>query len=219
MKKKLLSLVLAGAMVASTSVSAFAADSEVTTEPITISSSQNEREVQIGVTGNVLDSNGNAVPGTIKVTVPTATTFSVASNGVLTSPQMTISNDGDEQIIVTASSFEDLTGEGDINLVPKFEDNEQGNKKRNEIWLRLKSKNKYIGLTSEESERHSGVNGKIYDSSYTTEEEDCELGRINSKENMTLEFEGKGGTTSSPLTKPIKDSFRLVLKVKRARTI
>lgn len=218
MKKKLLSLVLAGAMVASTSVSAFAADSKVTTEEITISSSQNEKEVPIEVTGNVLDSNGNAVPGTIKVTVPTATTFSVASNGNLESPQMTISNDGDEQIVVTASSFEDLTGNGQINLVPKFEDNEQGNKKRNEIWLRLKSKNKYIGLTSEESERHSGVNGRIYDSSYTTEEEDCELGRINSRENMTLEFEGKGGT-NSPLTKPIKDSFKLVLKVKRARTI
>lgn len=219
MKKKLLSLVLAGAMVASTSVSAFAADSKVTTEQITISSSQNEKEVPIEVTGNVLDSKGNAVPGTIKVTVPTATTFSVASNGILTSPQMTIRNDGDEQIVVTASSFEDLTGEGDIKLVKKFEDNQQNSKARNEIWLRLKSKNKYIGLTSEESEEDNGVNGKIYDASYTTGEEDCELGRIGSGEDMTLEFEGKGGTLNSPLTEPIKDSFRLVLKVKRARTI
>lgn len=215
MKKKLLSLVLAGAMVASTSVSAFAADSKVTTEQITISSSQNEKEVPIEVTGNVLDSNGNAVPGTIKVTVPTATTFSVSNNGVLTSPQMTISNDGNEQIIVTASSFEDLTGQGEINLVQKFEDDEQSTKERNEIWLRLKSRNKYIGLTSEVN---SGVNGKIYDANYTTGVQDCELGRIDSGENMTLEFEGKGGT-NSPLTKPIKDSFKLVLKVKRARTI
>lgn len=215
MKKKLLSLVLAGAMVASTSVSAFAADSKVTTEQVTISSTQSEREVQIGVTGNVLDNDGNAVPGTIKVTVPTATTFSVASNGSLESPQMTISNDGDEQIVVTASSFEDLTGAGQINLVKKFDDDQQGNKERNEIWLRLKSKNKYIGLTSEDN---SGVNGKIYDASYTTEGANCELGRIDSGENMTLEFEGKGGTNSS-LAKPIQDSFRLVLKIKRARTI
>ena len=215
MKKKLLSLVLAGAMVASTSVSAFATDSKVTTEQITISSSQNEKEVPIEVTGNVLDSKGNAVPGTIKVTVPTATTFSVANNGVLTSPQMTISNDGDEQIIVTASSFEDLTGQGEINLVQKFEDDEQSTKERNEIWLRLKSRNKYIGLTSE---ANSGVNGKIYDANYTTAVQDCELGRIDSGENMTLEFEGKGGTNST-LGNPIKDSFRLVLKVKRARTI
>lgn len=215
MKKKLLSLVLAGAMVASTSVSAFAADSKVTTEQITISSSQNEQEVPIGVTGNVLDSNGNAVPGTIKVTVPTATTFSVANNGVLTSPQMTISNDGDEQIIVTASSFEDLTGQGDIKLVEKFEDDQQSSKKRNEIWLRLKSRNKYIGLTSGGD---SGVNGKMYDANYETEETDCELGRIDSGQNMTLEFEGKGGTNST-LAKPIKDSFRLVLKVKRAKII
>lgn len=215
MKKKLLSLVLAGAMVASTSVSAFAADSKVDTEQITISSSQNEKEVPIEVTGNVLDSNGNAVPGTIKVTVPTATTFSVSNNGVLTSPQMTISNDGNEQIIVTASSFEDLTGQEEIKLVQKFEDDEQSTKARNEIWLRLKSRNKYIGLTSEEN---SGVNGKIYDANYTTVVQDCELGRIDSGENMTLEFEGKGGT-NSPLAKPIKDSFKLVLKVKRARTI
>lgn len=215
MKKKLLSLVLAGAMVASTSVSAFAADSKVTTEQVTISSTQNEKEVQIGVTGNVLDNDGNAVPGTIKVTVPTATTFSVASNGTLESPQMTISNDGDEQIVVTASSFEDLTGTGQINLVKKFNDDQQSSKERNEIWLRLKSKNKYIGLTSEDN---SGVNGKIYDASYTTDGANCELGRIDSKENMTLEFEGKGGTNSS-LDNPIQDSFRLVLKIKRARTI
>lgn len=216
MKKKLLSLVLAGAMVASTSVSAFAADSKVTTEEITISSSQNEKEVPIEVTGNVLDSNGNAVPGTIKVTVPTATTFSVASNGNLESPQMTISNDGDEQIVVTASSFEDLTGNGQINLVPKFEDSDQGSKARNEIWLRLKSKNKCIGLTSEEN---SGVNGKMYDATYTTNGANYELGRIDSRDNMTLEFEGKGGTNNSPLAKPMQDSFKLVLKIKRARTI
>ena len=216
MKKKLLSLVLAGAMVASTSVSAFAADSKVTTEQITISSSQNEKEVPIEVTGNVLDSNGNAVAGTIKVTVPTATTFSVTSNGDLESPQMTIRNDGDEQIVVTASSFEDLTGEREISLVPKFEDEQQSSKARNEIWLRLKSKNKYIGLTSE---ANGGVNGKIYDANYAKDGANCELGRIDSGENMTLEFEGKGGTTNSPLTNPIKDSFKLVLKIKRARTI
>lgn len=216
MKKKLLSLVLAGAMVASTSVSAFAADSKVTTEEITISSSQNEKEVPIEVTGNVLDSNGNAVPGTIKVTVPTATTFSVASNGNLESPQMTISNDGDEQIVVTASSFEDLTGNGQINLVPKFEDSDQGSKARNEIWLRLKSKNKCIGLTSEEN---SEVNGKMYDATYTKSGANYELGRIDSRDNMTLEFEGKGGTNNLPLDKPMQDSFKLVLKIKRARTI
>lgn len=213
MKKKFLSLMMAAAVVATTSVSAFA---DVTTEEVTMSASQDEQNVDIGINGNIVDDRGNTLPGTIKVTVPTATTFSVAKNGVLTSPIMTISNDSEEEIIVTASKFEDLTGDQQIKVVTKtdFESRQQTNVPRNEIWLRLKGDGRYIGLTSESND---GSNGKMYNTDYTSNvPADTEIGRIGAKRGMTLELEGEGGTKDTA-NKAVKDDFKLVLKIKRAK--
>lgn len=215
MKKKLLSLVLAGAMVASTSVSAFAATESATHGETSIQEGQNEQEVPVGITGNILDDNGNKVPGTIKVTVPTATTFSVGNDGVLTSPQMTISNDGDEQIIVVASKFVDANGSENINIVKKsdFESTDQDQNDRNKIWLRLKSGNVNVGLVSDNK-------GEMYDNEYAnkiTEGQNYQIGKIAPGNNMTLELEGLGGTKAGSSNAAIKDTFKLVLKVKRDR--
>ncbi|WP_302570464.1 hypothetical protein [uncultured Clostridium sp.] len=219
MKKKLLSLVLAGAMVASTSVSAFAADT-VPTNNVEIGSGENDKEVEIGVEGNILNTDGNKVPGTINVTVPTATTFSVdATTGKLTSPKMTITNNGDEKIKVTASRFDDPNGDENISIVKKsiFEQAEtDGNlNNRGVIWLRLKGGRQTLGLTSEN-------NGKMYDVSYNTPQtadSNYEIGKIDPKGGvMTLELEGKGGVTPTDkysADKAIQDNFTLVLKIAR----
>ncbi|MFR4825517.1 MAG: hypothetical protein ACLUBI_12155 [Clostridium sp.] len=219
MKKKLLSLVLAGAMVASTSVSAFAADT-VPTNNIEIGSGENDKEVEIGVEGNILNTAGNKVPGTINVTVPTATTFSVnATTGDLTSPQMTITNNGDEKIKVTASRFDDPNGDENISIVKRstFEQKEaDGNlNDRGVIWLRLRGGRQTLALTSEE-------NGKMYDASYSTAQtanSNYEIGKIDPKGGtMTLELEGKGGVTATDkysTDTAIQDNFTLVLKIAR----
>lgn len=216
MKKKLLSLVLAGAMVASTSVSAFAADT-ATHKETSIQEGRNEQEVPVDITGNILDEHGNKVPGTIKVTVPTATTFSVGHDGGLTSPQMTISNDGDEQIIVVASKFVDANGSERIDIVKRtdFERTGQDQNERNKIWLRLKSGNVNVGLVSANK-------GEMYDNEYVNkieEEQGCPIGKIAPGNNMTLELEGLGGTKEGSSNDAIKDTFKLVLKVKRDRNV
>lgn len=220
MKKKLLSLVLAGAMVASTSVSAFAATSNgVTTDEVTIGSGDKEKEVPIEIEGNILNDAGNKVPGTISVTVPTATTFSVnATDGTLTSPEMTITNRGDERIKVTASKFEDANGEQKINIIKEtdFESNPE-QQKRGTIWLKLTGASKNLGLTSEE-------NGKMYDNNYANPKrasDNYEIGKVNENGGtMKLKLEGKGGTKeneSKPSTEAIQDNFKLVLKISRDR--
>lgn len=213
MKKKLLSLVLAGAMVASTSVSAFAADTANHTET-SIEAGKTEQEVPVEITGNVLDDKGNVKPGTINVTVPTSTTFSVTKTGDLISPNMTITNNSQEKIKVIASRFEDPNGTDKINILKKsdFGDN-VADKERGEIWLRLKGGSKSFGLTSE---------GKIYNSDYTREETD-ETNRVvdevNAGKSLTLTLEGEGGITpgdTTPSDKAIQDDFKLVLKIARA---
>lgn len=213
MKKKLLSLVLAGAMVASTSVSAFAADTAKHTET-SIEAGKSEQEVPVEITGNVLDDKGNVKPGTINVTVPTSTTFSVTKTGDLISPDMTITNNSQEKIKVIASRFEDPNGPDKINILKKsdFGDN-VADKDRGEIWLRLKGGSKSFGLTSE---------GKIYNSDYTREETDetnCVVDEVNAGKSLTLTLEGEGGITpgdTTPSNKAIQDDFKLILKIARA---
>lgn len=217
MKKKLLSLVLAGAMVASTSVSAFA-DTTVPTKDVKILENQTEQKVDVDITGNILDDGGNVKPGTISVTVPTAANFSVNAEGKLTSSEMVITNNSDEKLKVIASKFEDSNGEEDINIISKtdFDQNEAKTESeknpRGTIWLRLKGATNNVGLTSEN-------NGKMYDTTYTQEKDeaaDYEIGEIASRGDMRLTLEGAGGKRGTA-TEAIRDTFKLVLKVKRAR--
>lgn len=213
MKKKLLSLVLAGAMVASTSVSAFAATpTATTTGEETILGSEDEKNINIGITGDVLDDKGNTKPGTINVTVPTAANFIVDKDGVLNSGNMVITNNSNERLVVTANQFVDSNGEQDINIIRKteFDNGGASSKERKEIWLRLNSETKSVAFLSVDE-------GKIYDYEYTGEENNAEMGRIPAKGSMTLQLEGAGGTSGDANTS-IRDKFRLVLKIKRDRS-
>lgn len=224
MKKKLLSLVLAGAMVASSSVSAFAAaaDTTVPTKETTIESDEDEKDIQIGITGNILNDDGNTVPGTISVTVPTATTFSVdASTGKLSSPTMKITNNGEEGIKVIASKFEDSNGSEKINIVKQADfGNNPAEKERGTVWLRLTGASQNLGLTSE---KNGSGNGKMYDNDYNTAqtaESNYEIGKIAKGEVMNLTLEGKGGTLATDQKSSddaIQDKFTLVLKIARDR--
>lgn len=107
MKKKLLSLVLAGAMVATTSVSAFAATGTETT----IRNPENETgEAEITITGEVTGDNGSTVPGTLNVTVPTTATFTITKEGNFTAPKITITNNGNQAVDILAYQFIDVDG-------------------------------------------------------------------------------------------------------------
>lgn len=221
MKKKLLSLVLAGAMVASTSVSAFADTTSTnadttSTKNVTITEVQTEQKVDVDITGNILDNKGNAKPGTISVTVPTAATFSVnATTGVLTSSDMVIRNNSNEGIIVVASKFEDSNGTEDINIVKRTDFVGRGDHSQNDrgtVWLRLTGGTENVGLTSNNR-------GEMYDNDYQQKIEETAnypIGTIDARGQMTLQLEGAGGTKDGDPSKPIRDTFKLVLKVKRA---
>lgn len=216
MKKKLLSLVLAGAMVASSSVSAFAATPTTTQGNTTIQEGKEEQDVQVDITGNILDNRGNAVPGTINVSVPTATSFSVNSTtGELVSADMVITNNSSEKIKVIAKGFKDPSGNQDIEVMTKKAFDTAGGKEHNakgKVWLKLTGGQQYIGLSSEQD-------GKMYNNEYTQEvtDDNCEIGKLNSNESLTLKLKGEGGIEGNALTAPIKDEFKLILKVKRDR--
>ena len=214
MKKKLLSLVLAGAMVASTSVSAFAATgpTPTTRTTTTMSKGENEKNIDVGITGDILDSKGNVNPGTISVTVPTAVNFTVTKEGVLTAGDMVITNNSNEKVKVSVKKFSDPNGENDINIIKESELAVPGSVERKNIWLRLTGAGVSVGFESENT-------GQMYDPSDDREIDSKEIGSIDANGGeMELQLEGAGGTSgSSDSTQPIRDKFNLVLKIERDR--
>ena len=118
MKKKLLSLVLAGAMVASTSVSAFAATN-------THEVRENDGKVNVNISGAVDGNNGESPSGTISVSVPTALNFKVDKTGRVESSSIDITNHGTDAVDIIAVNFEDTTPSSGITLKAPSELNEQ----------------------------------------------------------------------------------------------
>lgn len=208
MKKKLLSLVLAGAMVASTSVSAFATETDTIDVP-----QGNGTDVNVSITGNIANKDGVVLPGAVSVTVPTAAVFNVAQDGTLTSAPMNIVNNGEEDILVIASKFTDTTGNTGIKLVNEEELGRSNSKK--DVFLKLTGGDKSIYFTSENED---GNNGKIYDSATNLKlAKDTEIATVSKKNKVELRLDGKGSTGGEDLETGVSDSFKLVLKIKRVR--
>ena len=101
MKKKFLSLMMAAAVVATTSVSAFADDYKWT--------EGTDQDVNVNITGDVTSSTGETVSGTLSVSIPTATTFTVGKTGKVTAPPITVKNRGAQAVDVYAYNFSDNT--------------------------------------------------------------------------------------------------------------
>lgn len=213
MKKKLLSLVLAGAMVASTSVSAFA-DTPNTQNIQVHPGDGTESEIQ--VKGDIESNTGEILPSTVTVTVPTSANFTVKKDGSVQSGDITITNKGDSKISVIASKFIDTTGEKSINLV-KSQDEVNS---REKVFLKLKGGNKEIILTSEKNGEEAG---KMYDITNDTTaieaNQNFVIKKMNPYEELNLTLEGKGYKLEDLATKKeaISDNFKLVLKIKQER--
>lgn len=209
MKKKLLSLVLAGAMVASTSVSAFA---EANTRNVNVFEGK-ESTTQIDIKGDIYNGENKPVAGTVTVTVPTSTTFTVDKNGVLTAPDIVIRNNGEETVSIIAESFNDSTAGDNINIVPEG-DFALGETSvdRKKVSLKLIGQNTY----HLKSVKQDGEKG-IYTADGSPAGENPVLGNVRANSDLTIKVEGKAGKKDNALTEAVTDNFQLVLKLKKEK--
>ena len=206
MKKKLLSLVLAGAMVASTSVSAFAADK-------TINNPDTEAPTtDITVTGEVISDTGEKPAGKFNVTIPTAASFAVSQSSSVISVPITIENHGVQNIKVYAEKFADVTIDSGITVKKASELRDAD---RTNISLNLKGKSGIVYLKSEDN--NNTKNGLYSNPELTTEasEELKLLTTIPSGQTEKLTLSGNAG--NAPTTKAATDDFTLTLKIKKAQ--
>lgn len=210
MKKKLLSLVLAGAMVASTSVSAFAA-----TADNTITGSEDvEHSTNVSITGDVQNDSGLVKPGNLNVTVPTSAVFTVTKDKKLAGATINITNSGSQGIDVFAYEFTDISANENITVVG--EDQLSGLDRKN-VSLKIRGSvgTAYLGSNSGEHKRgiYSDPNLRT---AVNTSTSPVRLANIGSGRSEGLVLEGNAGSTADQtLDQPVKDNFTLVLKIKK----
>ena len=209
MKKKLLSLVLAGAMVASTSVSAFAktiTDSDNTT-PTT----------DVKITGQVLDKDGHVAASTFNVTIPTAASFIVDTQGNVSTAKINIQNKGTQNIDVYADKFVDTSVGTGINVE---EEDGLASQDRTHVSLNLAGNSKTLYLKSESesdrSDKHIGLYKGTDLSEEASSEEDLKLAHIKSNAEYELTLSGKAGKQNTEILTPINNNFTLTLKIKKS---
>lgn len=209
MKKKLLSLVLAGAMVASTSVSAFADDTTIS------SYKDGSNTANVTINGGVDANNGDSPSGTISVSIPTALSFSVKKNGEVKGGNITITNRGAETVDVTAVSFQDTTSRRNITVKSPTELN-QGDDRSNIVLGIGGTKGGIAYFKSEDA--GSNKNG-IYDSEGQNQSLGIKVSTISGSASDTLTLTGYAGgaeLSGDEDNKGITDTFILRLKVTKA---
>lgn len=225
MKKKLLSLVLAGAMVASTSVSAFAATEDATYN-IDSTKPQNHK---VTITGDIANKKNETLPGTITVTIPSAMAFTVDKDGKVTGGKIEVVNRSSESVEVVAEKFNDTTPDNKIVLVKKteldskIEAAEAGSEEgKTYMTLDLIGNTNTLGLVSSKVTSESGF-VKNSDESPIQAGENTTLGNAVNGINLELKLEGNAKHSDSSQhaysapTTAVNDTFNLILKIQKTK--
>ena len=206
MKKKFLSLMMAAAVVATTSVSAFASTTQTIKD-----SEEVGGKAEITVTGEVEDSTGHTKPGTLNVTVPTAANFTVNQEKKFVGTEIKVQNNGTQDINVFAYEFIDPTENSGITVKKKEE--LSASDKTNIVALRLEGN---IGVAHFASD--AGNNRGVYakeDHTDSASADGVKIANILKGDSYDLSLKGdihKDATVGEAES----DRFTLRLKIKKA---
>ena len=210
MKKKFLSLMMAAAVVATTSVSAFAQDKIIET------GDNNSPTTEVKITGSVTDDHGAMPERTFKVTVPTTASFSVNQNGGFEAPALTVKNEGPQKVDVYAYNFKDDTKAGNINVLsPKEFETQEQTAKRSDVKITL------MGNSGEKvylsSTRGNGVNSEVDFTGVDSKGDGFKVLQLDActdgvAKTGAISINGTAGTGS---TEAVSDTFVLTLKIKK----
>lgn len=200
MKKKFLSLMMAAAVVATTSVSAFANETKTSTGDI---------EHEISIEGNIKNKNDVALPSTISVSVPTSTSFTVDKDGKLISGTMNIVNEGAKSVDIYAYKFNDPNNERGINIKKSIDESTD---KKEYVSLALKGGDEEIYFSSSASISR-GIYKSFDEEKGLGEHDEKKIKTLAEGGQVALSFYGKGGKTGT-LENPLQEKFTLTLKIK-----
>lgn len=218
MKKKFLSLMMAAAVVATTSVSAFA-----DTTKVVGGAADKAHETEITIKGSVNDEEDTPPVGTISVTVPTAANFNVDKEGNFTGSEMPIINNSEFKVKVSVDRFIDVNKEQGIELQGENTvlNNDGINVARNKVSLSIQGdKTIYLSSTGEDKGDNTGLYKKPNLDNVdkiTTNDDDKRLMTIEANGRKVISLQGNAGKKEdSEIKTAISDTFRLILKIEKS---
>lgn len=172
-------------------------------------------EHEISITGNIANYKGEILPGVIQVVVPTSTSFKVDKDGNFTAPSINIQNNGEESIDIYVYKFIDPNGQNGINI--KNEKDiiaDESTTPRSSLSLSISGNTTAYFKSENSSENKSGVYSDI---DLKQEVPDgINILKVYPNSNNTLTLKGKAGKKTSDSDTAIRDTFKLILKIKKS---
>lgn len=175
----------------------------------------NKLHVEIPTRGEMKANAGETPQKRVSVTVPTKASFTVKNDGTFIGTSLKVTNNGKLPVDISVADFIDPNGDYGIQLVTDQDVNSNISRtsyKRNQInlWLENEGESKKIYLG----------NRKLYSEIGSTEsiiaDEDKKIATVLNETTSTINICGKAGTNALDRDKPIRDNFKLILKIKRS---
>lgn len=175
----------------------------------------NKLHVEIPTRGEMKANSGETPQKRVSVTVPTNASFTVKSDASFIGTTLKVTNNGELPVDISVADFIDPNGDYGIQLVTDQDVNSNISRtsyKRNQInlWLENEGESKKIYLG----------NRKLYSEIGSTEsiiaDEDKKIATVLNETTSTINICGKAGTNALDRDKPIRDNFKLILKIKRS---
>lgn len=204
-------------------IETYSEDDKVSLRSISSRSSSKDVEVfptgtsehEISITGNIANYKGEILPGVIQVVVPTSTSFRVDKDGNFTAPSINIKNNGEESIDIFVYKFIDPNGQNGINIKGEKDITQSENTTpRSSLSLSISGNTTAYFKSENSSENKSGVYSDIDLTQEVTG--GINILKVYPNSNNTLTLKGKAGKKTSDSDTAIRDTFKLILKIKRS---
>lgn len=204
-------------------IEAYSEDDKVSLRSISSRSSSKDvevfptgvREHEISITGNIANYKNEILPGVVQVVVPTNTSFRVDKDGDFTAPSIKIQNNGEESIDIYVYKFIDPNGQNGINIKKEKDITaDESTTARCNLSLSISGNTTAYFKSENSSENKSGVYSDI---DLTKEVKDgINILKVYPHSSNTLTLNGKAGKKTSDSDTAIRDTFKLILKIKRS---
>lgn len=172
-----------------------------------------EHEHKISITGNIVSDTGEMPSGVLQVVVPTTASFSVNKEGQFIGTNITIKNQGHQNINVYAYKFIDVDGREGISVKPKSEVTDKSS--RSDIAMNIYGNNGTAYFKTENvNEEKTGIYNEA-DLQTSSSSDGIKISRISANSQDVLTLQGEAGKNSN-IDTAISNTFTLILKIKKS---
>ena len=180
-----------------------------------INSIEDDKDINVSITGDIENDRGEIKPGTITVALPISTSFTVNERGRVIAPDIKIENNGREAIDIYAYKFIDPNGIDGINITSQ--NSIVGNEKnisRKNLTLSMSGRTTVYFKSEIQEEGKTGM----YKDANLTQPITSELKvlELDGQSSDKLRIDGIAGKQENGIDTAIRENFILILKIKRA---